>query len=124
MAHVNTIEVTEGPAIIHRQPQIGYTFKGVISSFKENGTTLDVSGDSFELVLEDADGADIHVLTIGSGIEFSGDGIEWRIEHTDTANFTKNAKWKYAIKWTRADNNDVIPVVAGTVTPRLYAAGD
>lgn len=121
----HTIEVTEGPAIIHRQPQIGYTFKGVISSFKENGVTLDVSNDSFELVLEDADGVDIlPPLTIGNGIEFEGDGIEWRIEHTDTANFTKNAKWKYSIKWTRADNNDVIPVVAGTVTPRLYAAGD
>lgn len=122
MTHV--IEVTDAPAIINRQPAIGATFKGLVSEFRENGVLLDVSADTFVFVLEKADGTDVQTLTNGSGIEFSGDGIEWRFEAADTAAWIANARWHYVLKWIRDDTGDTIFVQAGTVIPRSYAEVD
>lgn len=119
-----TINVTDAPAIIHRQPAIGATFKGKIREFREDGQVLDVSGDTFEFLLEKADGEDVKLLTLGDGIEFDGDGIEWRFEGAETETWIKNAKWHYVLKWMPVVSGDTIFVQAGSVIPRLYGMQD
>lgn len=121
MSHnIASIEVTDGPAIIPIQPYIGDTLKGVISVFKENGTTLDVSADTFIYTLYNSANNAVHTLTLGSGIELVGDGIEWRIEASDTADFVRNDKGSYTLKWIRDDNGDEKTVLAGSAIPRKF----
>lgn len=119
--NIHEIQINDGPAIIHRQPTIGDTFFGRVLRFVEDGTTLDISGDTFEFILSDDAGTAVHTLTLGSGIEiYNTDGIEWKIEPADTADFVANATWTYRLKWTRADNGHVKTINAGNVIPRQY----
>lgn len=121
MSHVHTIEVQDGPAIIHRKPYIGTTFKGVISSFQRNGAALDISADTFDLFLYDADDVELYHLTVGDGITIDGTaGITWKFTDVQTADFVRNAKYSYLIKWTEDATGDVWPVVAGSVTPQKH----
>lgn len=122
MAHTHNIEVYDGPAIVHRKPYIGTTFKGNVTAFIRNGAPLDISADTFDLYLYDEDGAtELHHLTLGSGIEFDGgDGIIWTFTPLQTADFVRNAKLAYLLLWTEDATSDVWPIIAGSVTPQKY----
>lgn len=71
--------------------------------------------------IKDENGAVLYSLSLGAGIEiYNTDGIEWRIEPIETADFTANANWTYALKWTRATNGIIKTINAGSVIPRQY----
>ena len=125
MSHkYGVIEVTDGPAIIPIQPYIGDTLLGTIGVFKENGVTLDISADTFQYILYNSAGNVLHTLVIGTGIEFDGTGIVWRIEDTDTANFVRNDRGSYELKWIRDDNGVKKTVLAGSAIPRKNIPND
>lgn len=121
MSHIHTIEVQDGPAIVHRRPYIGTTFKGVISSFSRNGVALDISADTFDLYLYDENDGELYHLIVGDGITIDGTaGITWKFTDAQTATFERNAKYSYLIKWTEDATGDVWPVLAGSVTPQKF----
>ena len=121
--HTHIIEVTDGPAIIHYQPYVGGTFSRPIASFKQNGVLLDVSSDTFVLILEAA-GVEAERLELGSGIEFEGDGIRWTFTDAQTGGLTKDANYTYILWWTRNDNGHVIPLQAGNIRPQKHTITD
>mgnify|MGYP003594913733 CR=1 FL=1 len=121
MSDTKIIEVRHLPAIVPFQIWKGDTLSDKIIRFVEDNANLDVSGDAFEFLLHDEDGNQINTpLTIGSGIEFVGDGIEWKFLPAVTATWAKDAIYTYALKWTRASNGVVKTIQAGNIIPRYF----
>lgn len=122
MTHI--LDATTSPAIINERPYIGDTWRGQIVSFRNDSGLIDVSADAFSLVLEDAAGTAILTLTLGDGIEFSGDGIIWEFTAAQTADFVKDARWAYSLKWTKDSDGTVKTIIAGTVIPQRYTVNN
>ncbi len=81
-------------------------------TFKDSGTAIDITPDSFTLTVKDADAVVIDTLTLGSGIEFgAGDGellITFDSPVTDDATVLY-----YLLEWERGAN--VVPVLRGAI---------
>ncbi len=92
---------------------MGYSYGETLSFFKKDGTAMDVSSDTFQMVVKSSAGAIIATLTIGSGLEYGTETNQLGIIFSGAITATAGKK-TYIL--TRSYPGVNYPVIEGTIT--------
>lgn len=81
-------------------------------SFNNGGTEIDITGDSFSMVIKNG-GTTVATLTVGSGLAISGTNT---LIATYTAPVTADdGVYNYILDWSRASTGESFPVLTGVI---------
>lgn len=108
----NTIDVTDGPAIVTIRPYVGDTLTRTVT-VKVDGALVTITADDFKMRFENArTGEEIVTLEVGSGITFGTQGkLTWKVTPTQLADFPLDADYRADLQWTRASDDNVKTLV-------------
>lgn len=96
----------------------GYSYSDFIDFFDESGTAEDITGDTFEMVIEGSDGSTVASLTTVGGITVGGLEIEGqnRLKFLISDPVTDLADtYTYTLILVNATTGDNYPVVVGKI---------
>jgi len=85
-----------------------FTFKD-----RRTGSEIDITADTFSLIVTDSTGVTVETMTVGSGLTIIADGILQGIfssPTTDTA-----GRYTYELIWTITATGGVLPAAAGRI---------
>lgn len=85
-----------------------FTFKN-----RRTGAEIDITGDTFSLIVKDSAAATVETMTVGSGLTIIADGVLQGVfssPTTDTA-----GRYTYELIWTIPETGGIIPAAAGRI---------
>lgn len=114
---MSEINITNLPATLGHSLYQGDAFAHLIT-IKEDGVLVDLTGDSFILLVNDARLNNIATLEVGSGVTIVGAGqVQWGFSGIETDVLPTNCNLKYSFKWV--DRDKTIEVGEIIVTKKL-----
>lgn len=107
----NNCNRTEYGALNHDITDFSGDSNSFTVTFKSNGTPIDISADTFYLVVEKSKGNPLFQLELGDGIEIIAAGkIEITIDSDKTALAADKIAYNYWLRWIRPGSQPETPV--------------
>lgn len=94
--------------------RVGFIY-GVLVEFRDKSTKalIDISGDTFQMIIKNSSGATVSALTLGFGLSFDDDNTLLILIGTDVTD--DDGTYTYLMEWSITETGANIPAFEGKI---------